>query len=371
MQEGLEVNIASFVRPDSVGEAKLSSEARALISRTTYISNQDALRSTLRNPLGAARLLRESVGLEREVTERGTPGLRLMRAMAVADWVKANNIAHIHAHWPYGTQVAHLVHRLTGVPYSVSVHAHEVAHDAGHFPRIMDSVTFASFCNQAAMEYLLRSNPSVRERCHLIYHGVNLDKFPYREPSSLAPGDEFRIVSAGRLTSTKGFDRLIRFVAAAQKEGHNVTVEIIGDGPEKPRLQALADELGIAGRVSLAGWVSHDEIAERYARAHAFALIANTDFHDGLPNVVLEAMSSGLPVILSPLPSANEVIENGVNGFVLSDLEDVAGFVSAMDQFSAAGNIQAMSKAARATVVRDFDGRTQVKRLIENLAGGQ
>ena len=88
-------------------------------------------------------------------------------------------------------------------------------------------------------------------------------------------------------------------------------------------LKRLAAELDFSDRLSMPGWVAQESVARFMQEAHVFALLADTEFHDGLPNVVLEAMASGRPVILSPLPAASEAVTSGQEGFVLPDAQDV------------------------------------------------
>jgi glycosyltransferase involved in cell wall biosynthesis len=107
-------------------------------------------------------------------------------------------------------------------------------------------------------------------------------------------------------------------------------------------------------------------VQDYLARAHVFALLADTTFHDGLPNVVLEAMASGRPVILSPLPAAGEAVEHGREGFILDAPDDLEGFVAALDKLrQAPEQALRMADAARARVVAEHDAGLQIARLRE------
>src|SRR5205823_2764513 len=98
------------------------------------------------------------------------------------------------------------------------------------------------------------------------------------------------LISAGRLTRTKGFDRLVRTCARFREQGGEIELTILGEGNLKFELQKMAQNLGFAEHLRLPGWLPHDQISEQLGSAHLFALMADTQFHDGLPNVVLEAM---------------------------------------------------------------------------------
>lgn len=200
----------------------------------------------------------------------------------------------------------------------------------------------------------LEQDLGAADRCnHLIYHGVDLDRFAF---ASAPPVDgAIRLVSVGRLTPTKGFDQLIRSVAAARQEGLDASAAILGDGPEADNLRALARELNVQDHITFAGWVRQSRVIAELKSAHAFVLLANTDFHDGLPNVVLEAMAVGRPAIISPLPAALEAIEPGVEGYILQAKEDREGFVAAVRDLAAhPGTVARMGEAARRRIERDF-----------------
>jgi glycosyltransferase involved in cell wall biosynthesis len=360
---GVQPLLLSFTRPSPADADKLGEPARRLIPEVRYIRMRDALLAGVLRPLWLARAWREHARLRRASTRKSNSLLQLLRAIAVARQIELSGVRHVHAHWPYAAQVADLVREILGVSYSVSIHAHEVEHDSGHFPVIFERLAFAAFCNRGAMSHLLRHlGADVHHRAHLVYHGVDLAAFSF-----LPMPDEARtlhILSAGRLTRTKGFDRLIRACALASREGLNVRLTILGRGALALPLLRLAEELGFANRLTMPGWVSPAEVRAHIRTAHAFALLADTGYHDGLPNVVLEAMASGRPVILSPLPAASEVISNGVEGFVLRGAEDFAGFIAALRRLRAEPTVmQTMGAAARQRVAAEHDARIAIERM--------
>lgn len=317
---GHEVTVVALNRPDPAAMDRIGPGLRTFIPTTHYVPRV-RLPATLRYgaSAGAWRL---NARLRRDATTPVRPLPRLTRAMVVADIVRASGAEWIHAHWPRPTEVAMLASEMTGCPFSVSIHAHEVAHDAGHFPAAFERLGFATFCNAAAMELLLAHLPAeARERSHLVYHGVDLCDF---SQSAVPPlGSGLRVASAGRLTKTKGFDRLIRAIAQARNDGLEASLTIFGEGGERPRLEALISALGVRDAVTLAGWIPHEDMQEALSHHHAFALMADDSFHDGLPNVVLEAMALGRPVIISPLPAAKEAVRSGRNGVILESVDGV------------------------------------------------
>jgi len=359
---GLDLKPFAFQQPAPEEEKKLDAATRQLIGAVEYLNNGSLFSGALRS-WSLARIWRENADLQRTSIFKSNPQLRLLRAATLAAQLQAAGIQHLHAHWPYATIIAHLVHKLTGISYSISVHAHEVEYDYGHFRSVFDSLSFATFCNRAAMERLLeRLPPSARERAHLVYHGVDLNRFrPLAFPET---GGVLKVISAGRLTLSKGFERLVRACATARSLGAPVELTILGAGNLETVLRKIAADCGFTDAFHLPGWLPHDRMAERLAGAHIFALMADTEYGDGLPNVVLEAMASGRPVILSPLPAAEEAITNGVEGIILNSATDEEGMVNALQRLAGdRAKLPVMGQAARRRVESKFDQDIHARRL--------
>jgi glycosyltransferase involved in cell wall biosynthesis len=258
---------------------------------------------------------------------------------------------------------------MSGVPFSVSIHAHEVEHDNGHFPAVLAVAARAVFCNAAAMDRLLdRLDPSLRAKCHLVYHGVDLEAFPY------SPMPDFdgilRVVSAGRMTPTKGFDLAIRAVARARRQGLQLRLTLLGDGSERDRLQELVRAERVADIVEFTGWQPHEAVVARIAEAHCAVLLASTDFHDGLPNVILEALSIGRPVVVSPFPAAREAVDENLNGHILTHRDDEDELLKFWRILASDAQLRiGMSRAARASVESRHDRHRQIRLLADILSG--
>ena len=362
---GLPVEVFAVKPPAAPDLAKLDPPMRHLAAQVHYLSLAAAapgLTSQWRK-IGPAH--RANAALQKAATLKTNPAARFLRAVALARRCQKQGITHLHAHWPYATQIACLVHHLTSLPFSVSIHAHEVEYDFGHFPTAFETLSFATFCNQAAMERLLgRLGPGARDKSYLVYHGVDLSGFtalPY--PGESGPP---RVVSAGRLTPTKGFDRLVRACAQFKQLGGEIELTILGEGALADALSALAREHNFAENLHLPGWLPHDQVARHLAASHLFALMADTNFHDGLPNVLLEAMACARPAIISPLPASSEAITDGREGYILPSAGDEAGMVAALQRCAAQrSTLAAMGEAARARVTRTFDQDLHGSSLIE------
>lgn len=369
---GLTVDVYAISGPTAAQLEVMPPEAKQLSENVYYLSN----RGTFFNLRPSGRFLRGwllNQRLTRDTTVKPNGPVRFLRGLALARLITRSGATRIHAHWPYGCQLGAVVHALTGLPYSISVHAHEVAHDSGHLPAVFEQVDFATFCNKAAMAYLLdHLPPGHGGKCHLVYHGVDFGRFPHLELLTAPP--PLRIVSVGRMTATKGFDRLIRSVRVARDEGVDCSLTIVGDGGRRGAVELLVTELSLAPHVRFTGWVRPEAVLTELERSHVFALMADTNYHDGLPNVVLEAQAVGRPVIVSPLPAAEEAVKHGETGFILSSSdahEDVVAHLKTLSKHP--DRISAMGLAGRERVRDRYDAHLQLSRLYDLLTdrGGQ
>jgi colanic acid/amylovoran biosynthesis glycosyltransferase len=198
--------------------------------------------------------------------------------------------------------------------------------------------------------------------------GIPLEEFPFRERSfpSRSRGSEWRLVQAGRLIEKKGLPVTLNAFAVFLDRYPNATLTIAGEGPLLDELQKLTRELNIEERVSFTGFVSQEQLREIYYRSHIFLHPSQTG-HDGnqegVPNSMLEAMASGLPVFATEHGGIPEAIENAVSGVLVPE-HDHEALSRAL--LSATQDLIFLSRIARsaAEVIRkNFDLRTQAQRL--------
>src|SRR5262249_3450479 len=136
-----------------------------------------------------------------------------------------------------------------------------------------------------------------------IYHGLDVSQFNFRPPLNVDSGEPL-ILSVARLIEKKGLDDLLSAADVLRRRGRVFRLEIIGGGPLREPLKAQAKRLGLGERVRLPGAQAHDVVCLAYQRASVFVLpcvIASDGDRDGIPNVLLEAMASGVPVVSTPV----------------------------------------------------------------------
>jgi glycosyltransferase involved in cell wall biosynthesis len=224
--------------------------------------------------------------------------------------------------------VGWLLNRRMGVPYIVSLRGGDVP---GHVPGInavhrliapLRRAVLRGACavvaNGPGLARLSERTDPVSVR--VIPNGVDTTLFRPAEAGERKEVSEFRILFVGRLHEEKNVAIVLEAVAALHRGRSAIRVDLVGDGPQRRQLEALAASLGIADRVAFHGWQSKERVADFCRSA---SCLVNPSRYEGMPNTVLEAMASGLPVVASNVGGNNDLVVPGETGF-LFDLPDVA-----------------------------------------------
>lgn len=233
------------------------------------------------------------------------------------------DLIHAHAALPCG-HAAMLLSKELGVPYVVSVHGldafstQQVSGRAGEWCRRISERVYRSsrrvICiSERVREEVLEGIGAGRAsvRTSVVYNGVDPELFsPGSEPSTAKPV----VLCVGNLLPIKGHEVLLRAVAALAPDFPTLMLEMIGHGPELPRLQALSQQLQISGRLRFLGRQSRRQVAAAIRRCTLFALPSR---YEGLGCVYLEAMSVGKSVIGCRGQGIAEIIRHGSNGFLV------------------------------------------------------
>ena len=230
--------------------------------------------------------------------------------------------------------------------------------------QMLDAVTLALVRSKSLRRALvdLGCDP---EKVQIQRTGIPLDEFPFRD-RAIPENGEWQFVQAGRLIEKKGLPVTLRAFSAFSKQYPGARLTIAGEGPLLPELEKIASELGISDRVSLTGFVSQEQLREIYYRSHVFlhpSQIGRDGNQEGIPNSMLEAMATGLPVFATDHGGIPEAIENGVSGVLVPERDDEALARALLD---AAKDPDCLSRIARcgADAIRQkFDLSIQAQHL--------
>jgi glycosyltransferase involved in cell wall biosynthesis len=277
---------------------------------------------------------------------------------------------HVHAHFAHDpAAVVHLTHLLTGCTWSFTGHARDLLQiEPAVLVERVGSAEFVVTCCGANVDHLAGVlPPPLVDRVHLVHHGVDSGRFVPRPAEARDPMAPVVIVSAGRLVEKKGFEDLIDACDVVHRRGRRFRCVVYGDGPLQAPLEARIDRLGLGDAVELAGVVARTELAERLRHADVFALtpcVTDDGDRDGIPNVMLEAMACGLPVVATAVAGIPEVVDDGVSG-VLAPVHDVAAIADHLTALIDDPDRRAtLGAAARDRVVTQFDAGRSAEALL-------
>jgi len=197
--------------------------------------------------------------------------------------------------------------------------------------------------------------------------GIPLEEFAFHERSFPNDG-EWRLVQAGRLIEKKGLPVTLRAFAVFLRKYPNATLTIAGEGPLLGELQKLARELNIERRVSFTGFISQEQLRDIYYRSHIFVHPSQTG-HDGnvegIPNSMLEAMASGLPVFATDHGGIPEAVENGVSGVLVHERDHEAMANALLNATQDSDSLARIARNGAEVVRKNFDLQAQAQRLEE------
>lgn len=294
-----------------------------------------------------------------------------LQAALIADRVlRDGEVRHLHAHFCHGaTTVAWLASLMTGLPFSFTAHAKDIycesLNPAGLLRRKMRAARFVVTCTDANREHLLKVEP--RARVHCVYHGLNAEFTELlggtdgaSRPSLTEERRRLRALGVGRLVEKKGFDVLVEACGILRRREVPFEAVIVGEhGEHEAEIRRRIDALGLRDSVRLAGPMEQTRLFEEYWSAGVFCLpcrvLENGD-RDGIPNVLMEAMACGLPVVTTPVSGIPEIIRDGVNGRLVPP-DDPAALADALVRIDSDRRLaESLSVQARATVRERFDG---------------
>ena len=214
---------------------------------------------------------------------------------------------------------------------------------------------------------------------HLVYHGLNPDFAQLLKTASdgsssngsTAPKRRVRVVSVGRQVPKKGFDVLLRAIRLLRDQGVDVQLALVGEeGDATPCVHRLIDELRLGDTVELRGPCGQADLLQLYRGATVFALacqVADDGDRDGIPNVLVEAMAAGLPVVSTAVSGIPELVHDGQNGLLVPS-GDPAALADAIARVADDRALRdRFARQGRVTVARDFDALSNARRMASLL----
>jgi glycosyltransferase involved in cell wall biosynthesis len=372
---GLDFAIYSLLAPPRGWQ--IHADARALVDRTVY--PPPGLRRAglaaavaLRRPGSACATTAAIAWGHRRLPLQLAKSLAVLpQSFAFAADMRRRGVTHVHANWAtYPATAALAISRLTGIPFSFSGHATDIFVHRAMLREKIEAARFVVTCTRFNGAYLASLAPEHASRVRTVYHGVDLDRFAQNG----TPRERDLVLSVGTLRACKGFDDLIRSIAVLRDRGRCVRLEIVGDGEDRAPLESLARELGVADRVRLVGYRPQEEVIPAYHRAAAVVLPAHHEDHFGIPNILIEGLAAGAPVICTELPSLGELVEHDESGVFVPERDPERLADAIADLLDRPEHAARLAAEGRRRVAEHFDMRATVDELFRTFraaAGGR
>jgi glycosyltransferase involved in cell wall biosynthesis len=349
-RHGHEIVLASVYPPKTALRHEYLAKLTAPIHYAPPASELNKLvKKAKRNRRWPAALVAEH---ERKYGPGYKAATRARNALFFVQLFERERVGHFHVH--FANRAAHtalFVKAISGIPFSMTAHGQDFMSDLGNVGLLREICAAAEFVG-AETDYsrglLAARCPESARKIICIYNGIDLARFRETAHSTTSEGP-IRLLSVGRLVRFKGFVVLLDACAALKERGSNLRCKLIGGGPMRDELEALAGRHQLGRVIEFAGERFQQEVLDALRSCDIFVLASTYDERgasDVFPTVIAEAMASGKPVVSSSIAGIPELVLHGQTGLLvppndseaLADaIERLARDADARGAFGAAG----------------------------------
>ena len=271
-------------------------------------------------------------------------------ALMVGQWMRRNTLRHLHTHLAQQAATVGLyTQTVFRVGFSITVHGPDEFYDAAGqlLGRKAAAADFLCCITSFARSQMMKHSS------YMHWHKMLV------APLGVDP-EIFEILCVGRLVPAKGQHMLIDAVDRLRAEGRKVRLRLVGAGPDGASLKIHTARLDLSGNVVFEGAINQDSIRALYAQADIFAL---PSFAEGLPVVLMEAMSMEIPCVTTHIAGIPEMIRDGLDG-LLVHASDLEALVTALTRLIDDEKLRRkLGKNARKRIVERYNLTGNVERL--------
>lgn len=284
----------------------------------------------------------------------------------LAELLREDAMDLIHSPWGNGPATAAWVaSRMTGLPFILTGRAGDIYPEDGILQQKLRDATLVRTNNAHNVRYLESMCPAGQDKVRLVYNCLTFRK---PSPSAVAMQSPYRLLAVGRMARTKGFDVLLTALARLRREGFAFRMTLVGDGWWRRRLLRLLRRLRLQECVATPGFVPHDKLQE-YMASHDMLIVPSvvdkSGDRDGIPNVIMEALSKRLPVLATDVSGISEVVRHELTGILVPQRDPKALALGIRRLTEDRATALRMAEAGRALVASMFDARTNIRTLYD------
>ena len=367
-KQGIEVQTFAIRRPGDnhlVGE-----EQKAERARTQYVLPLNFLyllwchlNCLFRSP----SQYWQGIQLARKTSQPGIKGglfqlFYFLEAVVLAQKLRKQEIQHLHNHIANSScTVAMLAAVVNGGTFSFTMHGPHIFFEPHrwHVDEKIRQAAFVScishFCRSQGMLFVA---PEHWRKLRIIHCGVEPDLFapvPHQDEGK-------RLLYVGRLAAMKGLPVLFESLAQLRERYPDLKLTVVGDGQERPEIEASAHRLGLRQMIDFVGYKSQTEVREYLQQTDIFIL---PSFAEGVPVVLMEAMAASVPVLTTRIAGVPELVKHGESGWLVppGDQQSLADSLAMLVED--ADLRKRLGEKGRAKVALDFNIETEAKKLAD------
>ena len=290
------------------------------------------------------------------------------RAVWMADQFKGQGIRHIHAHYAtHPALVAWLIHQLTDIPYSVTVHAHDIFVDKSMLATKLHDSVFISSISEFNRQYLVDLlGPWVQAKTEIVRMGIDPNYYQNGKRNQNGVTRRLEIMSVGSLQPYKGHIYLLKACAELKQRGVPFHCRIVGGGDLRSLLERAIQEFELEGFLELMGPRTQEEVSRLLRTANCYvqpSVITSTGKMEGIPVALMEAMMSRVPVVATSISGVPELVRPGETGWLIppEDSEAMADVLEAI--YKNPAEAERRAELGHQWVLDEFELSSNVRKL--------
>jgi glycosyltransferase involved in cell wall biosynthesis len=275
-------------------------------------------------------------------------------------------IVHFHAHFAHSpASVAMFASQLSGISFGFTAHAKDIyTSDPRQLSEKIDSARFVVTCTEYNRDHLLKITKGTATPIRRIYHGADLSLFTKKKIEQ--PESPYHILTVARLTAKKGLPTVYRALRLLCDRGIQLQHTLIGDGDQRKKILSLIKKLKLNHFTRWLGTQPHNVVLEHYRQADLFVLgceVAPNGDRDGIPNVLLESMAIGVPVVATSVSAIPELVEDGKTGLLVPPGSPQQMADAILRLLTEQELRRKVIEAGRAHILREFDSSVLIRDL--------
>jgi glycosyltransferase involved in cell wall biosynthesis len=375
-QRGVRVHIFSMRHPresfthKSVQQirARVDYLPQAILEAPHRLAYHNALLA-LKYPRQYGHALRTAFKRFRRTRKSATLKHLLQAGYLVHKLLPGSGVVHLHAHFAHSpSSVAMFAALLSGLDFSFTAHAKDIyTSNALQLKEKIEDARFVVTCTEYNRTHLRNIASAGKTPIHRIYHGIDTSLFSNRNGSHI-PQPPYRLLTIARLVPKKGLPTVYQALQRLAARGVDFQHILIGDGEDRDAILALIQRLGLSSRCRWQGTLPHEEVLTHFNRSDLFVLgceqAPNGD-RDGIPNVFIESMAMGVPVVGTTISAIPELITSEKTGILVPPKHPDAMADAILRLLTDKDLRTSIIAAAKRRVAADFDNQALIEMLVD------